>query len=172
MMKNVLVLVTLVLSALTANSLQAQDNLATRPSPPAVVRGAIGDAAVVINYSQPAVKDRIIWGELVPYGKVWRTGANEATVFETNQDLMIAGQKLPAGKYGLFTIPGENEWTLIFNEVWDQWGAYKYDAEKDVLRVTAIPSKSPTFNERLVFEVSDGNVVLRWEHLQLIVPVK
>ena len=85
---------------------------------------------------------------------------------------MVAGKTLPAGKYGLFTIPGEKEWTLVFNSEWDQWGAYKYDAAKDVLRVTAVPAKSLKFNERMQFEVSDGNVVLLWENLQLTVPVK
>jgi hypothetical protein len=78
----------------------------------------------------------------VPYGKVWRTGANEATIFETTGDLVINGQKLPAGKYGLFTVPGEKEWTIIFNSVWDQWGAFKYDASRDVLRIKANAVKS------------------------------
>lgn len=172
MMKTVLLVMSLFLSAVAFQNVDAQENLAARPSPPAVARGQVGDAALVINYSQPAVKGRVIWGELVPYGKVWRTGANEATVFETNADIMIAGKTLPAGKYGLFTIPGEKEWTLIFNSEWDQWGAYKYDAAKDVLRVTAVPAKSLSFNERMQFEVSDGNVVLLWENLQVTVPVK
>ena len=94
-------------------------------------------------------KDGLIWGDLVPYGKVWRTGANEATTFETDKDIMIKEQKLPAGKYALFTIPGETEWTWIFNSVWDQWGAYKYDESKDVLRVKSTPESSSVFHEQL-----------------------
>jgi hypothetical protein len=111
------------------------------------------------------VKGRTIWGDLVPYGKVWRTGANEATTIETNKDIMIQGQKLPAGKYALFTIPGETEWTWIFNSVWDQWGAYKYDGSKDVLRITTKPQKSPVFHEQLRFDITNEKISLAWENL-------
>jgi hypothetical protein len=145
----------------------AQGDKTLRPSPPTEVHGIVDGAKVDIYYSTPSVKGREIWGGLVPYNKVWRTGANEATVFETNKDLTVNGQKLPSGKYGLFTIPGEKEWTFIFNSVWDQWGAFKYDAKKDVLRITTTPEKSPSFHERLIFEVKDNKVVLSWENLQV-----
>jgi len=143
-----------------------------RPSPPAEVKAKIDNADISINYSSPAVKGRQIWGGLVPYGKIWRTGANEATAFETSQNILINGQELPAGKYALFTIPGETQWTFVFNSVWDQWGSFKYDQAKDVLRVDVAPKTSSTFNERMKFEVSDNNVVLLWENLQIILPVK
>lgn len=149
------------------STLSGQDDKSTRPSPPAEAHAKIGDVPVSINYSSPAVKERVIWGDLVPYGKVWRTGANEATVFESSGDLMINGQKLPAGKYGLFTIPGEKEWTIIFNSVWDQWGAFKYDPSKDVLRIKASPEKSDAFNERMKFEIKDHVVTLLWENLKV-----
>jgi Protein of unknown function (DUF2911) len=145
----------------------AQGDKTLRPSPPAEVTAMIDSAKVNINYSSPSVKGREIWGGLVPYNQVWRTGANEATVFETNKDLMINKQKLPAGKYGLFTIPGEKEWTFIFNSVWDQWGAFKYDASKDVLRITAPAEHSPVFNERMNFAIKGHSVILAWENLMV-----
>ena len=155
------------LVTLPFSKVSGQDDKSTRPSPPAEAHAQIGDKAISVNYSSPAVKGRTIWGDLVPYGKVWRTGANEATVFETSGDLVINGQKLPAGKYGLFTIPGEKEWTIIFNSVWEQWGAFKYDASKDVLRIKANPVKSDAFNERMKFVISDHVVTLLWEDLQV-----
>jgi hypothetical protein len=161
-----------VLCIAVVHPVAAQDDKASRPSPPAEAKAMIGEAMVSVNYSAPAVKGRKVWGSLVPYGKVWRTGANEATVFETSADLMINGQKLPAGKYALFTIPGETEWTFIFNSVWEQWGAYRYDAEKDVLRVTAVPAASSAFHERLTFHIHDHTVSLMWENLEVGFEVK
>jgi len=145
----------------------AQGDKTLRPSPPAEVTGVIDGATVTINYSSPSVKGRDIWGGLVTYNQVWRTGANEATVFETNKDLSINGQKLPAGKYGLFTIPGEKVWTFIFNSVWDQWGAFKYDSGKDVLRVIAPSEHSPEFHERMLFEIKGHYIILSWEKLMV-----
>lgn len=152
------------LSALSTNS-NAQADKSTRPSPPMEIKGKLQDAQVSISYSSPSVKGRTIWGDLVPYGKVWRTGANEATIFETDKDIIIQDQKLPAGKYALFTIPGETEWTWVFNSVWDQWGAYKYDESQDVLRINTISQKSSINNEQLRFEIADDKVSLYWENL-------
>lgn len=148
-------------------SAQAQTDKSQRPSPPAQAKGTIQNAEVTIDYSSPSVKGRTIWGDLVPYGKVWRTGANEATTIETSADIMIQGQKLPAGKYALFTIPGKTEWVWIFNSVWDQWGAFKYDQNKDVLRVKAVPQGNPVYNELMLFEIREGMVYLYWENLQV-----
>lgn len=146
----------------------AQDDKANRPSPPAKVSEEIGDATVTIDYSQPAVKGRTVWGELVPYGKVWRTGANEATTFEVSQDVEIEGQTLPAGKYALFTIPAEDEWTIIFNKETNQWGSGNYDESKDALRVKVKPEKSDEMHERLTFEIeNDGEVEFMWENLEV-----
>lgn len=155
----------LVFLSILSTTGNAQADKSTRPSPPVEIKGKLQDAQVTISYSSPSVKGRTIWGDLVPYGKVWRTGANEATIFETDKDLVIHDQKLPAGKYALFTIPGETEWTWVFNAVWDQWGAYKYDESKDVLRINTIPQKSSVFNEQLRFEIEEEWVSLYWENL-------
>lgn len=167
-MKSLLfVLVLGCLAALPINTISGQEDKSTRPSPPAEAHAVIGDRQVDVHYSSPAVKGRTIWGSLVPYGKVWRTGANEATVFQTSGDLVINGKVLPAGKYALFTIPGEKEWTVIFNSVWDQWGAYKYDSSKDVLRISARPEKSSAYNERLKFDIDDHVVAILWENMKV-----
>ena len=149
-------------------SSNAQSDVANRPSPPAKVEATIINGAnISLNYSSPSVKGRTIWGSLVPYNQVWRTGANEANIFETDKDILVNGQKLPAGKYSLFTIPGESEWTVIFNKDWDQWGAFKYNASKDALRVTTKPQKSMQFNERLKFTLEDSVLSLLWENVQV-----
>src|SRR5690348_9678173 len=97
-----------VISGLLFSALaNAQGDKSQRPSPPATATGKIGDANITINYSSPAVKGRKIWGELVPYDKIWRAGANEATIFETDHDIKVEGKNLPAGKYSLFATPGE-----------------------------------------------------------------
>ncbi|MEO1655919.1 MAG: DUF2911 domain-containing protein [Bacteroidota bacterium] len=136
-----------------------------RVSPPAETEAKIGEATVVINYSKPSVKERDIWGELVPYDKVWRTGANEATTFEVDKEITVEGKSLKAGKYALFTIPGKEEWTLIFNKEYDQWGSNDYNVEEDELRVKVKPTTGD-FTEQMTFDISDnGKVDLRWEEL-------
>lgn len=157
-----------------SGSLQAQGESAMRPSPPAKASAAIGDLQVTIDYSQPSVKGRTIWGMLVPYGRVWRTGANEATTFQVNQDVLIEGAKLPAGKYALFSIPDKDKWTFIFNKNPDQWGAYGYDEAADALRVETEPGKATTFTERMTFEVDEetGHILLNWENISVGFEVK
>jgi hypothetical protein len=142
------------------------------PSPRKEMRGLIGHHKITVNYGSPSVKGRQIWGKLVPYGKVWRMGANEATTIETSTDLKIEGQKLAAGKYGLFTIPSENgDWTVIFNSVPDQWGAYNYDKSKDVLRVKAKAQKTGKMQEALDFSMDLDKLVMKWEKTWLLVKV-
>lgn len=153
--------------SLWSTAIFAQTDNSARPSPLVEVDGPFHDAELTIEYSSPAVKGRTVWGDLVPYGKVWRTGANEATTFEIDQDIEIQGELLPAGKYGLFTIPEESEWTIIFNSEWDQWGAFKYDENKDVLRVKVKPLSSPVFYERMSFVIDDDMVSLNWENLKV-----
>ena len=150
----------------------AQENPATRVSPPATATGKVGNATITINYGSPSVKGRKIWGDLVPYDKVWRAGANEATTFETDKDIKVEGKVLKAGKYGFFTIPGEKEWVIIFNKTPDQWGAFKYDEAQDALRVKVKPVKSATMNERLLYTVNNNGISLLWENLEVPVSIK
>nr|WP_243431438.1 DUF2911 domain-containing protein [Algoriphagus lutimaris] len=139
-------------------------NAQEKPSPAKTAEGTVGDAKITINYSSPAVKGRVIWGDLVPLGEVWRAGANEATTFTTTKDIMVEGKKLPAGTYGFFVIPGENTSTFIFNEVAKQWGAFDYDSSKDVLRVSVPSQQTSTMEERLVYEVKPSSFEIRWEY--------
>lgn len=141
-------------------------------SPAQTAKGTIGTADVTVAYSSPAVNGRTVWGELVPYDKVWRAGANDATTFETSKDVMVEGQALPAGKYSLFAIPGQDEWTIVFNKEAKQWGAFKYDETKDALRVKVKPRKSASFNERLAYNVSESGLTMQWADLEVPVVVK
>jgi hypothetical protein len=150
---------------LTSLSALGQPDKSNRPSPPAFVKETLSSGATVsINYSQPSVKGRTIGTDLEPMeGKVWRTGANEATVFEVDRDVNIEGQPLPAGKYGLFTIMNDDEWTIIFNKTWKQWGAYSYKEADDVLRVKVKPGKGTPFSEQMTFKIAkDGKITLLW----------
>ena len=163
-MKKLVSLSFLIAFLLIGNHASSQDKKA---SPAATATGKSGNVTITINYSSPSVKGRKIWGDLVPFGKVWRTGADEATIFETDGDLKIEGQKLPKGKYSLFTIPEEKSWTIIINKKANQWGAYSYKQEDDVLRVKVKPGKSASFNETLAFAVADGKVSIRWENMEV-----
>jgi hypothetical protein len=141
-------------------------------SPPATAKGMAKGANITIKYSSPSVKGRKIWGDLVPYDKVWRAGANEATIFETDKDIKIEGKPLPKGKYSLYAIPGEKEWTIIFNSATGQWGINRdgtttQDPAKDVLRVKVHSKKSSAFTEKLVYTISDKGFDLIWENLDV-----
>jgi hypothetical protein len=169
-----------------------------RPSQKASVMQTIGVTDITIIYSRPGVKGRTIWGDapaaaaasasatatlddasqrakdapIVPYGHVWRTGANEATTFAVTDDVLIQGQKLPAGTYSLHTIPGKDEWTIIFNTVWDQWGSFNYDEKKDALRVKVKTEMVADTQEWLSFEIpsvtpNSAKVSVRWERLRV-----
>jgi hypothetical protein len=147
----------------------AQDKPA---SPKAETSGKIGAATVKIVYCQPSARGRKVVGGLVPYGEVWRTGANEATTIEFDKPVKIEGKDLAAGKYALFTIPGENEWTVIFNSDSKQWGAYNYKDKDDVLRVNVKPTKTPAAVETFNIAVVKDEVVLKWENTAVAFKVK
>ncbi|HKZ66173.1 MAG TPA: DUF2911 domain-containing protein [Chitinophagaceae bacterium] len=141
-----------------------QDDKSKRASPPAQAKETLASGAVVtIDYSQPSVKGRTIGKDLEPMpGKVWRTGANEATVFEVSKPVKVEGKDLPAGKYGLYSIANEGEWTIIFNKAWDQWGT-EYKEADDALRVKVKPGKAPQFAEKMTFTIDKaGTVSLLW----------
>ncbi|MCH7400245.1 DUF2911 domain-containing protein [Belliella kenyensis] len=139
----------------------AQDE---KPSPAKTAEGEVNGKKITINYSSPAVKGRNIWGDLVPFGQVWRAGANDATTIEFDKDVKIQGKDLPAGKYTFFVIPGEVESTFIFNKVEKQWGAYSYDQGQDALRVNVSSEQTSKLEERLVYEVTNNGFEIRWEY--------
>lgn len=148
-----------------------------RLSPKASVMYTIGLTEVKVNYSAPAVKGRTIWGDVVPYDKIWRGGANEATTIEFSTDVNVEGSNLKAGKYSLFFIPGETEWTVIFNKKSDQWGAYTYEESEDALRLTLTPKMNEGMQERLTYTIHDmkmdmGYVKLAWEKMRLYIRFK
>ena len=156
----------LTIALFVAMSTQAQQLNLPRPSPKASLMQNVGTTEITINYNRPGVKNRQIWGALVPYDAVWRTGANEATTIQFSEDVLINGEKLPKGLYSLHTIPGRENWTIIFNSVASQWGSYSYDKAKDTLRVTAKPERAE-FREWMGFTIPEmstdtAKIVLRW----------
>ena len=154
----------------------------------AVVQHLGTDAAVTIDYGRPGVKGRKIWGDLVPYGLApgnkyskdkpfpWRAGANENTTIQFSKDVLIEGQKLPAGKYGLHMIPGEKEWVIIFSKNSSSWGSFAYNQNEDALRVTVVPVKAPHQEWLLYgFDDPDGSsatAFLRWELVKVPFKIK
>jgi hypothetical protein len=147
----------------------AQQLRLPRTSPAATLMQTVGLTDITIKYSRPGVKGRQIWGGLVPYDQVWRTGANEATTITVSDDVTVNGQKLPKGTYAFFTIPGRDQWTLVFNKQGEQWGAFNYDTTMDALRLTVKPERGE-YREWMGFEIPEmttdtAKVVLRWENV-------
>jgi len=187
----------LVLFVVLAAPLASAQVRTPRPSQKASVMQTIGVTDVTITYSRPGVKGRTIWGDplpeqastkgeatlddqnvrpkgapIVPWGHAWRTGANEATQFVVSDDVLINGQKLPAGSYSLHTIPTKDEWTIIFNSVANQWGSFTYDPAKDTLRVKAKPqwvSENKEWLEYWIDPINDSSaeVSIRWEKVRV-----
>ena len=137
----------------------------------------VGEKAFArVTYSRPAKKDREVFGKLIPYGKVWRTGANESTEIKFYEDVVIQGKKIKAGTYALFTIPNEKEWTIILNSDLDYWGAYSYNDAKDILRVTVPVSKTDAVVENFTIEFTkkaDNTIVMQlaWDTTLIEVPL-
>jgi putative hemolysin len=142
-----------------------------RPSPDATVSQYVGITEITIDYSSPGVKGRTIWGELVPYGKIWRTGANEVTSITFSDPVKINGIDLEAGTYGIHTIPGENEWEFIFSKDTKVDDPMNYDKSKDALKLKIKPESAP-FTERMIFTITDmtnnsAKVNLIWDKLKV-----
>jgi Protein of unknown function (DUF2911). len=181
-MKNILNLFVMFILAFSVSAFAQQDKKQdkkhekpdvkkVRVSPKAGVFQTIGITDINVSYSRPGVKNRKIWGELVPYNKVWRAGADEATKITFSTDVIIEGKKLPAGAYGFFAIPGENEWTLIFNKVADQWGAFTYNESEDALRIKVKPVSNSN-HDWLLYSFTDmtsttAQLNLIWEKLKV-----
>lgn len=157
--------------AVLADASHAADLKLPRPSQKAQVMQTVGLTDVTINYSRPGVKGRTIWGDLVPYDKVWRTGANEATDITFSTDVKVNGQALAAGTYSLHTIPTKSDWTVIFNKKADQWGSYSYDQKDDALRIQ-VKAQPHEFTEWMEFSlpviaVDKATIALDWEKLRV-----
>jgi hypothetical protein len=159
---------------LSAPALRAQEVRLPQPSPAAKVGLAIGVTDVEITYHRPGVKGRGIWGGLVPYGEVWRLGANDATTISFSTPVKVEGHDVPAGKYSLFAIPGKDKWTLVLNKKAEQWGAYSYKQEEDLLRFDVKPQAGPPTEktEWMSFSITPASetsatVEMSWESLRV-----
>lgn len=152
-------------------SMMAQDFRTPRPSPDATVSQYVGITKITVDYSSPGVKGRKIWGGLVPYGEIWRTGANEVTSITFSTPVKVNGNELSAGTYGIHTIPDESEWEIIFSNDTKVDDPMTYDQKKDALRIKVKPESNP-FTERMAFTITDmtnnsASVNLVWENLNV-----
>ncbi|TDI81243.1 MAG: DUF2911 domain-containing protein [Bacteroidetes bacterium] len=141
-------------------------------SPHTSAMAMVGDAHIHIDYSSPGVRNRIIFGGLVAYDSIWQAGAHMVTWMQINKDLKIQGNDLPAGKYALFMIPSQDEWTIIFNKHWEQHGKDEYDEKDDVMRFKVRPEISEEITEHLVYEVNEtgtaeGMISFSWEKVTM-----
>jgi hypothetical protein len=177
-MKNILFTSTLIvllqLSSLSESF--AQDALKPRPSPTSIVTLKKDDTYIKVTYGRPHKKDRDTFGgELVPYGQVWRTGANEATEITITKDIKLAGQVVKAGTYTIFTIPEKDHWTIILNSDLGQWGAYRYDEKKDVLRFRVNTEVSEVLFEpfTILFEQKEdkAQMIMVWDKTRVVIPI-
>ena len=165
-------LLLLVISLVMISSQSYSQNVKkVRVSPKAAVIQTVGFTEIRIDYNRPGVKERVIWGGLVPYNKVWRAGANEATKFIFSTDVKINGKTLKAGSYGFFVIPTKEKWTIIFNKVADQWGAFEYNEAEDALRFEVTPEEG-SMQEWLAYTITkssnnSADVKLEWEKLKI-----
>ena len=137
-------------------------------NPKGEISETLNGTDIIIEYYQPSVRGRKIMGELVPYGKVWQTGANNATKLILKQDARIEGETLAAGTYALFTIPGEKEWVIIFNKEAEQWGSAKYNQEEDALRVVVDTIKLNDLVETFSIGFTDSGIKLAWEYTAVV----
>lgn len=147
----------------------SEAQLTPQPSSTQTIIQDFGLGKIKLVYSRPNVKGRKIFGGMEPYGTVWRTGANSATVIKFTDDVTMDGHKIPAGEYGLFSIPGENEWTIIINKQPNQWGAYTYKQSDDFIRFTVKTEHLAALTETMTLNFTDVtptncNLQMRWEH--------
>ena len=153
----------------------AQEALEPRPSPMAVALAKQGDTYVKIVYSQPHKRGREIFGsELVPYGKVWRLGANEATEITLTDEIKIGGKNLKAGTYSMYAIPEKDKWTIIFSNMLGEWGAYNYDESQDALRIEVPVQSSKTAYEpfTIMFNEEGTELTMVWDRTKVVLPVR
>jgi hypothetical protein len=149
----------------------------SKKSIPQEAHGNVGNAHVSVYYHSPAVRERVIWGGLVPYGEVWVTGAHSATNIEFSKAIQVEETTIPKGKYAFFTIPGQDRWTLILNKNWEQHLADDYDQADDVIRIEVTPETGMPLTERLTYTIEDkgegsGAIRMSWEKLSVSLPFK
>ncbi|MCU0365541.1 MAG: DUF2911 domain-containing protein [Ignavibacteriaceae bacterium] len=166
------ILLTVLLIGILSITNYSQEKEEVRISPKAIVEQTVGYTEVKIEYSRPGVKGRTIWGNLVPFNAVWRAGANEATKITFSTDVKIDGKKLRAGSYSFFAIPTTKTWTLIFNKVSDQWGAFEYNDVEDALRIEVTPMQNNCWQEWLAYTINKSSdkkavVMLEWEKIKV-----
>jgi hypothetical protein len=162
--------------AISAIALPAQQDKSSRPSPPAKAECKLPNGkTITVDYSSPRAKGRKIFGGLVPYGQVWRAGANEATTFVTTSDITVGGKAVPAGKYTIFAIPAEDKWTLIISKKTGEWGTAYPGPENDLARIDMKVSKtpSPVENFTIAFDQTSAGCTLRmeWENTRASVDI-
>jgi len=152
---------------------QYQIGLVPRVSPDRTVSQKIGYTDVEVKYGSPSVKGRKILGELIPFDQVWRAGANSATTIEFSADIQIENQKVPKGKYAFFVLArARQKWVIILNKIHDQWGAFRYDAAEDAIRIEVMPDQNAPYHEALTYTIQQygfqsGRIALHWEHIQV-----
>lgn len=186
-MKNIVLIATILLSCLGLSETTAQNNngktgnpnfskLDVSPMDLTLFRNQEEEPVARVLYSRPQKRDREVFGKLVPYGEVWRTGANEATEITLYQDMMVGNETIKAGTYTLYTIPEENEWTVILNKSTNVWGAYDYHVEQDLARIKVPVRKAENSIEALsmAFEPTDEGAKLQigWDDRYVEVPFK
>ncbi len=147
-----------------------------RQSPLGLSRAMIGDVYVKVIYGRPYARDREIFGSLVPFGEVWRTGANEATEITLTGGINFGDQELEPGTYSLFTIPGQNNWTIILNKQLGQWGSYAYNRDYDLARFTIPAGEAVEYTDLFTISIektndTSGHLVIEWENTRLEIPV-
>lgn len=148
-----------------------------QPSPTATISQKVGLVDIDVTYSRPGMKDRVIFGELVPFGEVWRTGANASTKIKFNEAVNLGGKDIEAGEYSVYTIPGESEWTIIISTSLENWGANNYKIEEDAARFVIKPTKLNDVTESFTMDfgtfTKDGcNLNLSWEKTRITIPIK
>src|SRR5262245_2515475 len=175
-MKNLIALLVVSLFVSVLPAQEAKKIEFPQPSPSASVKERVGVTDVSVEYSRPGVKERKIFGGLVPYGQIWRTGANAATKITFSTDVKLGGTPVPAGSYALFTIPGQSEWTVILSKVTEEWGSYSYNQKDDQARVKVKPVTMAEPLETMTIGVQDirsgkANLVIAWEKTKVPVEI-
>ena len=170
--RNVFLAIAVLVSSMTIAQLKTP-----QPSPLANIKQVVGLTEVNIEYSRPGMKDRKVFGELVPFGKIWRVGANASTKIDINENVKIGGKEVPKGKYALYAIPGETEWTIILNKNLTLWGAGGYNQEEDLTRFNVKPTKLSDAVETFTIDFShltsnSGLINLAWENTKVSLPIE